>query len=133
MKTIKPPEPSEYEMQRHIFRWADALFVNYPELQLLNGSANGAWFPITLGRMKWRIINMLKATGCLKKGFPDINLPVARGDYHGLYIELKKKDNKPTDDQQRWISRLRDQGYCVAVCHGAEIAKMLILKYIEGK
>jgi hypothetical protein len=74
----------------------------------------------------------LKAEG-VKAGVPDIMLPVARGGYHGLFVEMKRaygvpSDNKPHQrDRQR---RLADQGYCVAVCYGWTEARGIIELYI---
>lgn len=55
-----------------------------------------------------------------------MELPVPRGIYHGLYIELKAGKNKTTDNQGRWLCELSEQGYKTAVCYGwAEAAEML--------
>ncbi len=64
---------------------------------------------------------------------PDINLPVARGGYHGLYIELKAGKNKTTRKQEEWIAALRQQGYHVSVCYGWEEAKETIENYLDEK
>jgi hypothetical protein len=75
----------------------------------------------------------LKAEG-VKAGVPDIHLPVPRGEYHGLYIELKKqKGNITTDNQDWWLEELNRQGYCTAVCKGWEAATKVILSYLEMK
>lgn len=72
----------------------------------------------------------LKQSG-LKPGVPDVCLPVAHGPYIGLYIELKVKPNKPTDNQKHWLRALRSAGHCTAVCYGWEEAKNLIEKYLK--
>lgn len=74
----------------------------------------------------------LKTPG-VKAGVPDINLPVARGGYHGLYIELKAGKNKTTRKQEEWIAALRQQGYHVSVCYGWEEAKETIENYLDEK
>ena len=43
----------------------------------------------------------------VKPGVPDLCLPVARGRYHGLYIELKTPTGKATPDQEWWVERLK--------------------------
>ena len=45
----------------------------------------------------------LKKEG-VKRGVPDICLPVSRGKYHGLYIEMKAGKNKPSKEQKEWIN-----------------------------
>jgi hypothetical protein len=50
----------------------------------------------------------------LRAGVPDLFLPVARHGYHGLFIELKCGDNKPTEPQTNWLRHLKAEGY---LCH----------------
>ena len=64
-------------------------------------------------------------------GVPDLCLPVARGGYHGLYIEMKAGKNKPTEKQLWWIENLKKQGYAVSVCWGFEAARMELEKYLK--
>lgn len=71
----------------------------------------------------------LKAEG-MRPGVPDLCIPVARGDYHSLYIEMKATGGKPTEEQVRWIWRLREEGMCAYVCVGAESAIALIDLYM---
>lgn len=74
-----------------------------------------------------------KAEG-VKSGVPDICLPVARGEYHGLYIELKRRQGGRLSVNQRiWIDELRRQGYCATVCNGWEEAVAVIVAYLEGR
>ena len=72
----------------------------------------------------------LKKTG-VKAGVPDLCVPVARKGYHGLYIEMKYKKNKPTDNQLEWIRTLTDNGYLAKVCVGAKEAIKLLNWYFE--
>lgn len=74
----------------------------------------------------------LKATG-VKSGFPDIGFPVARRDFNGLFIEMKRADGRDSDvkkDQLDWHLRLRAQGYCVAVCYGWRHAAQYVFWYL---
>lgn len=72
----------------------------------------------------------LKRQG-VRAGVPDLFLPVARGDFHGLFIEMKYGKNKPTDKQKEWLVNLGGQGYAVAVCYGFNEAKRKILCYLN--
>jgi len=62
----------------------------------------------------------------------DICLPVARGKYHGLYIELKRrKGGRVSYEQRDWLVRPNEQGYYAVVCKGFEAAKKTIEDYME--
>lgn len=74
----------------------------------------------------------LKAAG-VKRGVPDISLPVARGGYHGLYIELKYDTGRPTAEQKEWHDALIEQGYKAVFCWGFESAIEVIKEYLKLK
>jgi hypothetical protein len=58
---------------------------------------------------------------------------VARGAYHGLYIELKRRHGgKVTPEQREWIDDLSKQGYAAIVCHGFDEAVSVIEEYLRG-
>ena len=71
---------------------------------------------------------MLKRMG-LRSGFPDLFIPLARGIYHGLFIEMKYGKNKPTKEQEKWLVLLSAEGYACAVCYGADEAINIIKTY----
>jgi hypothetical protein len=55
----------------------------------------------------------------LKRGVPDICLPVSRRGFHGMYIELKVNDNQPTKEQKWYLAELAKQGYWTGAVWGA--------------
>lgn len=71
----------------------------------------------------------LKLQG-VKAGVPDLVIPVARGGYHSLYIEMKAKGGRISDKQETWLSLLRREGMCAYVCYGAGNAIALIDRYM---
>ena len=73
---------------------------------------------------------VLKAMG-MKNGVPDVCLPVASHNFHGLYLEMKYGNNKPTKAQEEYMAALRQQGYKTVVCYGAEEAKTEIMDYLQ--
>ncbi len=117
----------EYESaeQEAIFQWAEYSLGKYPELKLLHHIANG-------GRRDSLEAASLKRQG-VKAGVPDIHLPVARGGFHSLYIELKVGNNKPTEKQKEWLRDLKEQGNCTAVCYGSGEAISVITQYLNLK
>lgn len=115
----------QYEEQEQIavFRWAKMEEQKYPELKLLYHIPNG-------GHRNKATAGRLKAAG-VKRGVPDICLPVPKGNYAGLYIELKAGKNKTTSDQDYWLEALSKYGYYTTVCYGFEEAVNTITKYIN--
>ena len=111
----------ELAEQIKIFNWARYVDKR-PELALLHSIPNGGYRAIGEA-------SRLKASGVLA-GVPDIFLPVARGSYHGLYIELKTATGRVSADQKIVIARLQEQNYQVEICRGAEEAIAAIEKYL---
>lgn len=72
----------------------------------------------------------LKRMG-VRSGVPDLCIPVARGGFHALYIEMKSKTGKPTRTQLEWIDLLRSQGCAAEICHGADEAIAAIDRYFS--
>jgi len=120
--------PSEEQIQANIIRWSilksreDETLKN---LDRLNGSMNG------IRIMSWKIRSKLKPMG-VKAGFPDLNLPIPRCGYLGLYIELKTPIGSATPEQKDWIAFLSSQGYFACVCKGEDAARRVIIDYISG-
>ena len=116
---------TEAQEQTSLFEWASLQQCKFPELNMLYHIPNGgSRNKIEAGR--------LKAEG-VKAGVPDLCLPVARGQHHGLYIELKrKKGGRTSEKQSAWIDALEKQGYKAVVCLGWEAAAKVILEYLEG-
>lgn len=115
---------NEDKEQIALMRWAGYQIKKYPELAMLFHIPNGGYrHPATAARMKLLGV---------KSGVPDICLPVARGEYHGLWIELKAGRNKPTQLQVAWHMNLSAKGYRVAVCWGWEAARDVIEEYLTG-
>lgn len=67
----------------------------------------------------------LKRQG-VRAGVPDLFFPVARWNYHGLFIEMKHGKNKVTKAQAEWIVQLEASGYLVHVCYGFDEARAII-------
>lgn len=69
----------------------------------------------------------------LKAGMPDLCLPVARGGYHALYIELKTRNHKnhATKEQKKCIEELRAEGNRCEVAYGWEEAWDIIDDYLS--
>lgn len=120
----KPPVPSESVEQRSLFRWAAWASGKHPELARLFHIPNGGARSAATGAR-------MKAEG-VKRGVPDICLPVPRGSFTALYIELKRQDGggKATDEQKAWMEFLTSEGSCALECWGFDEAKAAIERYL---
>lgn len=114
---------SEATEQETVIQWCGWHEGKHPELKLIFHIPNGG------SRNTIEAAN-LKRQG-VKAGVPDLCLPVPMNGFHGLYIEMKYGKNKSTEKQEKWQKALREQGYYVAVCYGAEEAERLIASYLN--
>ena len=125
--------PLETVEQQSYFTWADFYCKKIVELCDLYAVPNGAWkSPAQAGKFQRE---------GLRPGVPDIVLPHARGGYHALYIEMKRRrirgksgvllaGDKPSPQQLDWHERLRAAGNCVVVAYGWDEAVEATLKYL---
>lgn len=144
---------SEHEEQVEVFRWAaevayagfnlvmsgaqkpydKALVRPVPSLRLLHAIPNGGARGNDSRTNKIRGA-MLKAEG-VRKGVPDIFLPVPKQQFHGLYIEMKVADQnkaRPSQEQLDFMKKVQALGYKCNICYGAEEAKKAIYEYYCG-
>jgi len=113
----------EHNEQVALFNWARCAEEQHPELAVLFAVPNGGARNVVTGQR-------LKQEG-VKRGVPDVWLPVARCGYHGLVIELKAGKGRPTREQVRWLKDLEAQGWLALVCVGAEAARCVISSYLS--
>ena len=74
----------------------------------------------------------MKAEG-MKNGIADLSLPVARHDYHGLFIEMKRNDGgEIRDEQNEFLEFVATQGYYGQVCYGYDEAVECLEWYMKG-
>lgn len=116
----------EASHQKVIFEWAEWNKNKYPELDMLFHITNE-------GKRSKRMGAELKRMG-LKKGIPDICLPVPNNEYNGLWIELKAdKTKRLTKEQKEWLEKLNRYGYKAVRCNGADEAIQVIKNYLDIK
>lgn len=65
------------------------------------------------------------------KGAVDLCLPVARGGWHGFYMENKILPNQPTDEQRAFMELLTKEGYLCVVCYTREQGREFFHNYLN--
>lgn len=117
-KPIKVKNLVPYEDQEQI-RFANWLRKNNI---LFAASANG-------GSRNGLEALKLKRMG-VSKGFPDIFIPFPYGEFHGLFIEMKRtKGGVVSSEQKDWIAALNRKGYQAQVCRGFDEAVSCVKNY----
>lgn len=114
---------SEHAEQSALMQWARLHEERWPELRYFFAIPNGAM------RSREQAV-WFKAEG-LKKGAPDTCLPVPRGPYAGLYIEMKTERGDPSPDQLEWLEFLNSQGYLAALAFGFDQAVDTLTHYLN--
>lgn len=115
---VTPDEHNESWHQKQLIQWCR----QFPWGQFLFHVPNE-----TTGGPSWVVRN--RQMGC-KKGVPDLMLPVPMGDYHGLFIEMKRPGGRMDEYQRRWNAALKQFGYLAICCYGWEEAKDVLLGYM---
>ncbi len=82
----------------------------------------------SVGGMGWVVRN--RQLG-MKKGVPDLMLPVPMHGYHGLFIEMKTTKGRLSEEQKRWLLVLRQFGYNAVVCKGWKEALEELERYMD--
>ena len=115
---------TEQQHQIAVIQWSQQPTIRekYPELAML--------FHIANERSDKVQASILKKMG-VKKGVPDLCLPVPSGKYHGLFIEMKTDKGKASTEQLWWINHLEANGYAAAVCYGWNRAVEVLEWYLN--
>jgi len=115
--------------------WVRMASQRHPELRRFHHIPNGG------GRSKAEA-GRFKAMG-VKSGVSDYCLPVARGGFFGLYLEMKPApyrttggrivQPRPSAEQKKWIEESQDHGYLAVVCWGWHAAAEQLSGYVTLK
>lgn len=82
----------------------------------------------SVGGMGWTVRNRQMG---MRKGVPDLMLPIPMHGYHGLFIEMKAKGGRTSKEQDNWIKALETFGYKAVVCIGWEAARDELEEYLH--
>jgi len=113
----------EHYEQVAFVNWCRSPFIEskYKGVSKIFAIANGGHRHISVARR-------LKSEGVLA-GVPDLLLCVARGGFHGLFLEMKTKDGRLSKEQKERGDSFRDEGYQVVVVRGCLEAMAAIEEY----
>ncbi|ADL03342.1 VRR-NUC domain-containing protein [Lacrimispora saccharolytica] len=114
---------SEATEQEHVVSWCSHREGMYPDLKWIHHCPNG-------GSRQKKEAARLKAQG-VKPGVPDLHLPIPKGAYAGLYIEMKYDDGTVEPPQKEWIRAMKAAGHFACVCYGYDYAVKVIEEYVS--
>lgn len=117
-------QKAEHDLQVAIVTRSLALAGTHPSILLLHAIPNGDF-------RGWGVGVKLKAEGVIP-GIPDLCMPVARGGFHGLYLELKKGGSKVREEQWEVMEALHAEGFFVRVTNHLATALDIIENYLLG-
>lgn len=121
-KARKPLRNIESKLQQMMIRYFD---VQYPELfPLLYAIPNG-------GKRGIITAKIMKAEG-VRRGVADLKLAIAKGGYHGLYIEVKTDEGRQNPEQKAFQRAVQMQGYCYRVVRSLDEFIALVKDYLAG-
>lgn len=116
---------TEHDIQAALFLWAKYNYKRFPMLYYMFAIPNGG------DRHILTAVKMKKEG--VKAGVPDIMLPFPMGQYHGLFIEMKRKGGQVSVLQKEWLMYLASAGYKVAVSKSLESAILEIENYLLSR
>lgn len=130
LKAIIPIEDDE---AKWLCQWARVQrWKQWRLSDLLIMIPNGA---VLAGDARQRAMQMAKMKRMgFRKGVADYILPIPRGKYPGLFLELKRRSGGIVSDEQALFKLDMDVlGWATAICKGWEEAKDKINQYLHGE
>lgn len=131
MPTRARPRHIEAQHQRTLIDWAEIMRI--PPAPDVEPDAMVADYLAAIpngGKRNAREAALMKAEG-VKAGVSDLVLALARHQFHGLWIEMKKPGKSSESDAQRaWRLRMERAGYKAIVCKGWDEARLAIMAYL---
>ena len=119
---IRYTNRSEDTEQQAVVSWARMNSHAHKELELLHHIPNGG------SRNKAEAVK-LKRIGT-KASVSDLHLPVAKGIYNTLYIEMKYGDGRLSPGQKKFIYTAASYNNYCCICYSAEEAIKILREYI---
>lgn len=125
-----PSEPLEHEIQKNVIQWWGTVHNIYRLPRFALAAIPNGQILMASARHPERVMSYLHAEG-FRDGIPDLILAAPSGDFHGLFIELKRRTGVVRPEQKEWIAYLLTMGYHAAICRSAEDAIQTIKSYLK--
>jgi hypothetical protein len=128
------PDLTEHEIQSGIFAELAQYHGKIAGLEWVHSIPNGAKLPYTKGKDNRRICNQavwLKNEG-MTPGISDIFGPAPRGGYHGIYVEVKSRIGKASEEQKAFMEYAAGEGFYVCLVRTINEGVGQILGYYQG-
>ena len=120
LKELATTAKNEHELQCYCVQWFN---MNYPN-ELLFAIPNG-------GLRNLKVAVKLKKEGVVS-GIPDLFLAKESIDFNGMFIEMKYKKGKKSDNQNKIHLKLADNKYAIATCWTYEGFTDIVTLYMKG-
>lgn len=114
---------NEHQHQCAVIEWARLHRQRWPELNYLYAIPNGAH---TTDNNRARLVRE-----GLIRGVSDLHLPIPRGCYHGLWIEMKILSGRVSEEQTAWLLAMKGYGHQVTVAYSWISAVQVIEEYLN--
>lgn len=122
-KSKAPRKSEEFDNQSAYFQILALKEKQYPMLKFIFAMQSGAYLSIKT-RMKEKKAGM-------KKGVPDVCIPIQSDGYGGAYIENKSAKGRLKPEQKEFIEHLEKNNYCVKVCYTLDEAILFTEEYLQ--
>lgn len=109
----------ESKIQQECVRW---FRLQYPNL-LIYAIPNG-------GKRGIITASIMKAEGVIA-GAADVHIPIARGKYHSLYIEMKSQTGKQQPSQVEFQKKVESFGNAYMVCRSFDEFQATVTGYLS--
>lgn len=128
---LKAPLPTEDDEAQCLMQWAKyKRYSAWAISDFLIMIPNGA---VLAGDAKQRAIQMARMKRCgFKPGVADYFLMIANNGFHGLFLELKRRELGVVSDAQYFFQSMAVvRGYSCVISKGWESAKAAIEGYLD--
>lgn len=129
MKDLRKPAKQAWQESEDSLQMKCAEFLK--KLLSRNGLPQELFYHVpSEGIRKAQYRAKLKLMG-FRAGISDVVLTLKRGEYSGLYCELKKAGGSPSKEQKAFLTAVEEQGFLAVVINDLETFQNVLTHYVE--